>query len=132
MQRPLFLCWWIVAGCLVVSEPGANCLAADRATSLAAQEQAQQLVRELGSGSFRVRQRASRQLMELGVPAKDALIEGLKSSDAEIRDRCRRVLVGVLEEDYQARVDAFEADRQGRHEHHLPGWERFRTVAGQA
>ena len=40
------------------------------------------------------------------------------------------MLVGVLEEDYQARVDAFEIDRQGKQNQQLPGWERFRKVVG--
>jgi hypothetical protein len=91
-----------------------------------------QLVRQLGADTFRQRERAMRRLREIGVPAKAALLQGLRDADAEIRDRCRRVLVDVLEEDFQQRVDAFEADSAGQQQHHLPGWDRFRTLAGQS
>jgi hypothetical protein len=94
-------------------------------------QQAVQLVEQLGSDAFRYRQRAERELAAMGLPAKNALLEGLTSRDAEIRDRCRRLLVVVLEQDYQARVSAFAADTQGLHDHHLPGWERFRQLAGE-
>ena len=128
---PNSVCWrclLLVAAALAVQEALlAPCQAAGQPA-----EQADQLVRELGDASFRVRERATRQLIELGVPAKAALMQGLKSSDAEIRERCRRVLVGVLEEDYQARVDRFEADRQGAQEHDLPGWPRYRGLVGDS
>lgn len=96
------------------------------------QQQAMHWVDQLGSDSFRIRQRAEHELALLGVPAKDALMQGLKSSDAEVRDRCRRLLIVVLEQDYQARVDAFAADTQGRVDHHLPGWNRYKALAGES
>lgn len=111
-------------------------LLATAAAADAAQKQLQQQavhwVDQLGSDSFRSRQRAERELAQLGVPAKDALMQGLKSADAEVRDRCRRLLIVVLEQDYQARVDAFAADTQGRADHQLPGWSRFKALAGES
>jgi hypothetical protein len=101
----------------------------DNASTL--QQQAWHWVEQLGADSFRARQRAEHELALIGVPAKSALLQGLKSEDAEVRDRCRRLLVAVLEQDYQARVDAFAADTQGRQDHHLPGWERYRVLAGE-
>jgi hypothetical protein len=94
-------------------------------------QQAVQWVGQLASDSFRQRQQAERELAALGVPAKAALMQGLKSADAEVRERCRRLLVVVLEQDYQARVDAFAADAQGSTDHQLPGWRRFRELAGE-
>lgn len=94
------------------------------------QQRAVQLVEQLGSDSFRYRQRAERELATIGLPAKNALMQGLASRDAEVKDRCRRLLVVVLEQDYQARVDAIAADTRGLVDHHLPGWERYRDLAG--
>ncbi len=115
---------------LAVVLPPPSCQAASEDAEL--QQQASQLVEQLGSDSFRARQRAEYDLSLLGVPAKRALLHGLKSGDAEVRERCRRLLVVVLEQDYQARVDAFAADTQGRTDHHLPGWDRFRALAGES
>lgn len=123
-------CFVVACGLATLWLDFSPCRAADDASVPPTAAQAQRLVRDLGHASFRIRERATRQLVQLGVPAKDALMLGLKDSDAEIRERCRRVLVGVLEEDYQARVDAFAADRQGSKEHDLPGWDRYRQVVG--
>jgi hypothetical protein len=94
------------------------------------QEDAAGLVRQLGNESFRVRQQAERALLAMGVPAKDALLAGLDSPDAEIRARCQRVLLVVLDLDFRQRVNEFAG-----HEHnpsaHLPGWERYRRLAGE-
>jgi hypothetical protein len=109
---------------------GAACLnAAEPPTPVTAA--AQQLVRQLGDPSYQARQRAELALTQLGVPAKDALMAGLRDSDAEIRARCRRVLVVVLDLDCQARIDAFAADTAGSTDHGLPGWDRYRKLVGE-
>ncbi len=115
---------------MAAAVPAVALEAADDARAL--HEQAVQWVEQLGGDSFRQRQRAERELTLLGLPAKAALLDGLKSGDAEVRDRCRRLLVVVLEQDYQARVDAFAADTQGRADHQLPGWNRYRALVGEA
>lgn len=126
MSRTLALAGLIVG---LACPPIARCL--DTQEELKALHlRAVQLVEQLGSDSFRDRQRAERELSAMGLPAKNALLQGLTSRDAEVKDRCRRLLVVVLEQDYQARVDAFAADTQGLVDHHLPGWERFRNLAG--
>lgn len=94
------------------------------------QQRAQDLVRQLGDDSYPVRQRAMRELTQLGVPAKQALLTGLQSDDAEIRWRCRRVLASVLELDLRARLADFAADTDGSEGLSLPGWERFRELVG--
>jgi hypothetical protein len=88
------------------------------------------LVRRLGDDSYAVREQASRELLRLGPAARDALLQGAKDTDPEIRRRCRDLLPTVLEADRQARLAAFLADKDGKHKHDLPGWRRFRSVAG--
>ncbi|MCH5377637.1 MAG: hypothetical protein JJ992_27075, partial [Planctomycetes bacterium] len=68
--------------------------------------------------------------MEMGVGARDELLNGLQIPDPEIRRGCQRVLAQVLELDYQQRLKAFIDDLDGKQSHDLPGWERYRKVAG--
>jgi hypothetical protein len=100
------------------------------AGELTADQQAEELVRQLGDDSFQVRQRAMRELAKLGVPAKQALLDGLKQSDAEVRWRCRHVLESVLELDLRARLARFAADEDGSEGLTLPGWDRYRSLVG--
>jgi hypothetical protein len=88
------------------------------------------LVRQLGNGSFQLREDASRSLLKLGRPAKQALLDGLKINDPEVRSRCERILVLVLEQDFKARLDGFIADKEGKYEHDLPAWGRYRKLVG--
>ncbi len=92
---------------------------------------AENLVRQLGDHSFAVREQASRELFRLGLAAKPALLAGARDADLEIRRRCRDLLPSILEADRRARLEAFLADKEGRHKHDLPGWERYRKVAGE-
>jgi hypothetical protein len=52
---------------------------------------AEQLVRQLGDACYQQRERASRQLLEIGLEAKAALADGMRHPDAEIALRCRRL-----------------------------------------
>jgi hypothetical protein len=89
------------------------------------------LVRQLGDDSFEVREQAAKMILQMGVVAKPALQEGTSSTDPEVRRRCRALLPMVIAADRKARLAAFIADTDGVHDHdHLPGWERFRQVAG--
>jgi hypothetical protein len=89
-----------------------------------------ELVRRLGDESYPVREQASKELLRLGLAARDALLAGARDPDAEIRRRCRDLLPTILEADRSARLEAFIADQEGKHQHDLPGWRRFRQVAG--
>jgi hypothetical protein len=88
------------------------------------------LVRQLGDDSFEVREQAARELLEMGGKARPALQQGAASDDPEVRRRCRELLPKVVEADRKARLAAFVADTEGKFEHDLPGWERFREVVG--
>lgn len=94
------------------------------------EQQAGELVGQLGDDSFQARQRAMRELIALGLPAKQALLDGLQDDDPEVRWRCRHVLESVLELDLRARLARFAADEDGAQGLTLPGWERYRELAG--
>lgn len=91
---------------------------------------ARELLRQLGDTDFESREQASKRLFTLGLAVKDLLLEGSRSSDLEVRRRCLELLPAVLEADRKARLEAFIADKEGRKEHDLPGWKRFRKIAG--
>ncbi len=87
------------------------------------------LVQDLGDEQFSIRERATSQLIEMGLPAKEALDEGRQHADREIRYRCERILAIVEEIDFQRRLAAFAAGRtEGEDE--LPAWKHFRTLFG--
>lgn len=88
------------------------------------------LVRQLGDLSFKVREESAAKLTQMGPPAKLALQEGIKSSDPEVRTRCERILVVVLDLDFKARLAAFLADKDGKQSHELAGWSRYRKLIG--
>ncbi len=93
-------------------------------------ERAVELVRQLADRSYEVREDATKQLLQIGRPAKQALLDGLNASDLEVQIRCERILAIVLEEDFKARLDAFVADRDGKQQHDLPGLKRWRKLIG--
>lgn len=93
-------------------------------------QRAVELVRKLADESFDVREQAALELKKLGLAARDALTAGAKSDEAEVRRRCRELLPAVLEADRQARIAALLADKDGKQDHDLPGWQRYREVAG--
>jgi outer membrane protein assembly factor BamB len=70
-------------------------------------------------------------LAKHGLSAKGALLGALKHRDPEVRLRARRLLGDILDADYLARLQAFIEDAEGKHEHDLPGWERFRRDVGE-
>lgn len=89
------------------------------------------LVEQLGHPSFRVRDRASAELIALGRDAKAALLAGQDNENAEVRFRCQRLLPLALEADLHARIQEFLADEEGMGDHQLPGWDRFRGLLGE-
>lgn len=97
----------------------------------AARAELDQLVRQLGSDLYEAREEASRQLSAQGLAALSALKAGQEDHDVEIRTRCRRILATVLVLDFENRMKAFIADSEGKQEHKLPSWNRFRKLVGE-
>ena len=86
------------------------------------------LVQQLGAEEFSLRERATTQLIEMGVAAKNAVEAGRTHPDREIRYRCERIFQIVGELDFQRRLTAFTAGRSDGLD--LPGWRRFRDLYG--
>ncbi|MCE9544030.1 MAG: hypothetical protein K8T25_00670 [Planctomycetia bacterium] len=101
-------------------------------TSEALQARIATLVQNLGDPEFAIRQKASRDLEALGPVTKSALLGALQSQDAEVRYRAQRILVSVLEADFQARLQAFVADSDGSQSPDLPCWKTFSAMAGKS
>lgn len=90
---------------------------------------ARELVQKLGSEVFAEREAAERALAEMGRLARPALLDGVnRDPDPEIRLRCCVLLPKATTEEYQARLDAFMADTDGKYEHNLPGWHKLRSA----
>jgi hypothetical protein len=93
-------------------------------------DRAARLVRSLGSPSFQAREKASKELLQLGRTAYPALLTGITDANPEVRFRCRHLLPRIYDLELQARLDAFLADTGGKQEHDLPGLTRFRKFFG--
>ncbi len=92
---------------------------------------ARELVRQLGNDSFRDRDTASRKLSEMGREALPALLEAVRETlDSEVRMRCEFLLPKAESEDMRAKVEVFLADTDGKYEHDLPGWAKFKEITG--
>ncbi|HVW00482.1 MAG TPA: hypothetical protein VHB77_09080 [Planctomycetaceae bacterium] len=119
-------CWLLAA---LVWAMGGPAFAAE--TSAPTNDEPAQLVRKLGDDSFEIREHSGRRLLELGPAARQALQEGSGSSDPEVRIRSTQLLALLHKVDVRQRVAAFLADDEGKLDHHLPGWERFREQFGR-
>jgi len=131
---------WLLASLVAVSvampeaaAPGARCLAQSageaKGDAANASHDVQALVRQLGDPSVQRRDEASRLLFERADwTVMEAVREGLRSSDAEVRRRCRVILDRVYTRIHQQQLTEFiehpERDVQ------LPGWGRFRKLVG--
>lgn len=93
-------------------------------------ERIDSLVRQLGDRSFRLRERAERELAELGLPAKEAIAAAASASqDLEIRNRARTLLKVFAAHELERRVSRFLADKSAATDD-LPGWQRFASLVG--
>jgi hypothetical protein len=90
------------------------------------------LIEQLGAKSYALRRRASRELVAIGTQAKAALVAARNHRDPEVRRRVHEVLETVLELDFHLRLEAFLSDADGRSDHGLAGWGRFRALAGES
>ena len=100
-------------------------------TEMTVDDRVRQWIEELASAKFSTRQFATQNLIAQGVGALPAVEAGLKSSDREVRLRCRRIFRVVRENDFQDRLVRFAADT-GSNAHGLPKWQAFRNLAGDS
>ncbi len=125
---PLPACALVAGLCLGVS---LSATAADKNRSDARQtDAATSLVRQLGSSQFAARESATNQLLKMGIEIKPALLAAMDDPDAEVRERVRYVLAGVVDSDFQRRLVVFAEDVNDEKHYDLPGWKRFRELVG--
>lgn len=92
---------------------------------------ARELVRKLGSDSYKDREEAHAELLKMGRLARPVLLDAVANDpDPEVRFRCGLLLPRAGAADLQARLETFLADSEGRYEHDLPGLKPYRKVAG--
>jgi hypothetical protein len=119
----LLSCWALfVAGVTHAEEP--------LSVTPEQQKRATALVRQLGERSYRVRERAVRELLAMGLAARKAVEDGTKDKDPEVRKRCLDLLPDILQAGFRARLKAFRADKDGKKQHNLPGWKLYREIVG--
>ncbi len=97
----------------------------------AANNRAAALVKQLHDRSFKVRERASRELVDLGPAAVPALRVGCKDTDPEVRRRCQALLPLALKRDRDRLLDKLLADKNAGEDYALPGWKRYREIVGK-
>jgi hypothetical protein len=93
---------------------------------------AKKLVGQLGDPRFVAREKAQRELEDMGRKALAPLATGAAdSADPEVRLRCRKLIPHARADDFQARVDTFLADTEGKFKHDLPGLDVFFDATGK-
>ena len=113
------------------AEPAPDLPRAKQPGDRVSQAQFAKLIEQLGHDEYALREKASKLLASYGISSKDALLRGLKHSDAEIRRRCRLLLRDVLELDFERRVQRFKEDANQTRHHDLPGWKDFQQRVGK-
>lgn len=96
--------------------------------STAAEPAHMTLIRQLGASSYVERKLAAKQLLDIGIEAKPALMRGIRAQDdLEIRLEAHRLLIKVLQNRFDQRIIAFLNDENLEGDHaDLPGWSLFR------
>lgn len=90
------------------------------------------LVRQLGASSYADRALAASKLRGIGIAAKPALLLGLEHDDLEVRLESHRLLVQIIQHDFDARIAAFLDNQGGAGDADLPGWRLFRESVGDS
>ena len=104
--------------------------AADPPASQPSEERIAMLVKRLGDEECKVREAATAELAQLGLPTKSALTAVLDHPDLEVRIRARRLLTSVMTEDLERRLKEFAADVDDVGKVDLPSWQRFKQEFG--
>ena len=92
---------------------------------------AKDLVRQLNSPSYKERESATREIAKMGRFAVPALKDALANeSSPEVRLRIDLVMPKAEAEDMKARVSCFLLDIEGKFDHQLPGWTKFKSILG--
>lgn len=118
---------WIVPAVAGIAAP----LPADDSRLDASEDRVALLIEQLGSDQFTIRETAMRQLIQLGEAAMPRLREVSSHDDREVRTRARKILEIVRRDDLERRLAAFW-NGSDRDSDRLPGWTRYREIAGDS
>jgi hypothetical protein len=88
----------------------------------------QKLVEQLGDASYEKRESASKELTKLKEKAKDALEAGLKSTDKETRQRCKKILETITKNTRLERFERLRKDPASVPD--FPFWKEFQRLVG--
>lgn len=89
-----------------------------------------ELVDQLAARSYQKRDAAAEKLFNLGLAAEKVLEAGLKHEELEVRRRCEMLLNDIRNHEKFKKINAFLADKEGKKNIELPGWKRYRELAG--
>ena len=89
------------------------------------------LVKQLGSPKYAVREAAARKLLNLGSAAVTALRFGLASPDEEVRSRCETLLPKAQAAEWARRADAYLAATDAMRPRDLPLLAEYEAVIGK-
>jgi hypothetical protein len=95
-----------------------------------ARRHAEELIARLASPSFKEREKAAADIVRLGSAALDALRKGSHHPDAEVGERCRKLLPQALDFHVREQIEIFLARPDGPIPEDLPGIRRWLAVAG--
>lgn len=123
-------CRICLAGLIFIAAGGMLPLAASETDAKSSQPEIESLIQELAADAFETRERARKKLIEFGLAAKQAVLEGMENPDPEIQYQCRRIWSIIRREDFQRRLQAFLGDRDPKNSYGLPAWDRFHALLG--
>jgi len=89
------------------------------------------LIQQLGSDQFFARERATRELVGFGIQAQVHLLKACRDASPEVRRRARLALSEIVKADYDLLLERFALEPSMADEDRLPGWTRFRSLAGE-
>jgi hypothetical protein len=95
-------------------------------------KRAEALVAQLGHPDFRDREKAAKELLAIGYPAREAVLAGTQSADQEISERCRKLYPAIWRSDLEKRAQKFIDQAGGPVPDDLPGAERWLKIAGDS
>lgn len=88
------------------------------------------LVKQLGDDQFRVRQKASVDLVQRGIVAIPAVRAGAKSTNLEVATRCEQLIPAIKKKHRETQVTIFLNDADQKIPTGLPGVRRFLAITG--